>query len=30
MEIAQMIGGENPSKAIVENAREMLEIHLIN
>lgn len=30
MEIAQMIGGENPSKAIVENAREMLEKHLIN
>lgn len=30
MEIAQMIGGENPSKAIVDNAREMLEKHLIN
>jgi DNA repair protein RecN (Recombination protein N) len=30
MEIAQMIGGENPSRAIVENAREMLEKHIIN
>lgn len=28
MEIAQMIGGENPSKAIVENAREILGKHL--
>lgn len=28
MEIAQMIGGENPSKAIIENAREILGKHL--
>ncbi len=29
MEIAQMIGGQNPSKAIVDNAREILSKHLI-
>ncbi len=30
MEIAQMIGGENPSRAIVENAREILGKHLVS
>jgi len=29
MEIAQMIGGQNPSKAIVDNAREILSKHLV-
>jgi len=29
MEIAQMIGGQNPSKAIVDNAREILSNHLV-
>jgi DNA repair protein RecN (Recombination protein N) len=30
MEIAQMIGGQNPSKAIVDNAREILSKHLVD
>ena len=30
MEIAQMIGGQNPSKAVVENAREILSKHLVD
>ncbi|MEA5258068.1 DNA repair protein RecN [Arcicella aquatica] len=30
MEIAQMIGGENPSRAIIENAREILSKHLVS
>jgi DNA repair protein RecN (Recombination protein N) len=29
MEIAQMIGGQNPSKAVVENAQEILSKHLV-
>ena len=29
MEIAQMIGGQNPSRAIVDNAREILSRHLV-
>ena len=29
MEIAQMIGGQNPSRAIVDNAREILSKHLV-
>lgn len=29
MEIAQMIGGQNPSATIIENAREMLGKHTI-
>jgi DNA repair protein RecN (Recombination protein N) len=28
MEIAQMIGGQNPSKAVIENAQEILSKHL--